>query len=153
MDDLMREAIEASLSSPNRTRKTGAALMTRSGEVLVGANDFPPGIDDTEKRHAGEERYHWIEHAERNVLLQAARKGLATEGSVMATPWFPCSDCARAIVGAGVGALQCTEPDFDDPRWGEGFRRAKEMLLEAGVEVRFVDLDQTPSMEALAIRR
>ena len=149
MDDLMNEAIKVALSSPNRSRKTGAALLTRSGDLLVAANTFPPGIEDREERHAGEERYYWIEHAERNVLLAAARKGVATEGSIMATPWFPCSDCARAIVGAGVGTLLCTEPDLDDPRWGEGFRRSMEMLAEARVGVRYVDLAERRNPETV----
>lgn len=137
----MEAAIEAAQSSPNRTRKTGAALLTRTGHLLVAPNTFPDGIQDREERHEGEERYHWIEHAERNVIFAAARKGLATEGAIMALPWFPCCDCARAIVGAGVARVMCTEPDLDDPRWGPGFRRATEMLAEKGVVVTYVDLD------------
>ena len=139
--DLMRLAVEAAASSPNRSRKTGAALRALDGTVIVGCNDFAPGVRDLDERHEGEERYAWIEHAERAVVAKAARAGVATEGATMALPWYPCDLCANMIVGAGISRLVCTHGDEADPRWGATFVRARKILQEGGVDVETVDKD------------
>lgn len=41
-------------------------------------------------------------HAELNAILQAARYGPTTEGSVLYSTMFPCFACAQAIVNAGI---------------------------------------------------
>ena len=38
-------------------------------------------------------------------------------------PWYPCMDCARALVQAGIVELIAVEPDLADPKWGEDFKR------------------------------
>ncbi len=55
----------------------------------------------------------------------------------MYLPWFPCMDCARAIVQCGLTELIAAEPDLRDARWGNDFQFALEMLREARVAVRF----------------
>ncbi|ODT77685.1 MAG: hypothetical protein ABS76_26495 [Pelagibacterium sp. SCN 64-44] len=128
--------------SPNRSRKTGAAIFWPDGSSMGDCNNFPSGkggrIRDLDERHEGEARYLWIEHAERNVLMTAARYGSTTDGATMATPWFPCVECARCIVGAGIAKLVCTEPDWSEARYN--FRIAETILREGGVEIEFVTL-------------
>jgi cytidine deaminase len=41
-------------------------------------------------------------HAEMAGLLDAARRGVSTEGKILSTTTFPCHDCARHIVAAGM---------------------------------------------------
>ncbi|MGH2878428.1 MAG: deaminase [Solirubrobacteraceae bacterium] len=41
-------------------------------------------------------------HAEMSALLDAARKGHAVKGSTMYVTTFPCHNCARHLLGAGV---------------------------------------------------
>ncbi len=55
----------------------------------------------------------------------------------MYLPWFPCMDCARAIVQSGIKELVALEPDFGDPRWGEDFKEAIDLFGECGVLVRY----------------
>ncbi|PRY03196.1 hypothetical protein B0G73_11649 [Paraburkholderia sp. BL25I1N1] len=57
----------------------------------------------------------------------------------MYLPWFPCVDCARAIVQAGITELIAFRPNLRDERWGPDFVVGLQMLEEAGVAVRFVD--------------
>lgn len=143
--ELLWRAKDVAKTSPNLSRKTGAALSCDDGDgmfaVFLAPNTFPPRIANKPERLEGEARYAWLEHAERNVLHYAASCGIRTSGAKLVTPWFPCVDCARAIVGHGVRTLVCSEPDFDDPRWGPGFRIADEMLREAGVEIVKIDPD------------
>jgi dCMP deaminase len=80
-----------------------------------------------------------MEHAERNAILEAARRGLATEGGLIATTFFPCIDCARAIVGAGLSCVETPPPQFDDPVWGDSFHRSQAILEEGGVEMKLIE--------------
>ena len=52
--------------------------------------------------------------------------------------YFPCTDCARAIVQTGVKTVATPRPEFDDPVWGESFRTSATILAEGAVEVVFL---------------
>jgi len=134
----MEDALRAAAQSPNRVRKVGALLVLRDGTEIAACNTFPPGIRDLEERHAGDGRLVWMEHAERHAIFEAARRGLATAGGHLTSTFFPCIDCARAIVGAGIVCLDTPAPAFDDPVWGAAFERSQIILQEGGVDIRIV---------------
>lgn len=136
--DLLQRAFDAAKASPNRVRQVGAALRFADGASIVACNTFPNGVVDLDWRHDGDGRFVWMEHAERNAIYAAARAGRAIEGATLATTFFPCIDCARAIVQSGVKAVVTPPPAFDDPVWGASFPRSKAILEEGGVELRFV---------------
>jgi dCMP deaminase len=137
--ELMARAKAAAPLSPNRVRQVGAAIAPTDGTaVIASCNTFPKGVRDIEERHLGDGRFVWMEHAERNALYEAARRGVATEGAVLATTFFPCIDCARAIVQSGIAYLCTPEPALDDPVWGEAFLRSRVIIEEGGVEMVFV---------------
>ncbi|HXW20403.1 MAG TPA: deaminase [Roseiarcus sp.] len=134
----IQKALRAGAASPNRVRKVGAVLVSHDGVEIAACNDFPPGVRDLEERHAGDGRFVWMEHAERRAIFAAARRGIATAGARMTSTFFPCIDCARAIVEAGVTRLDAPPPAFDDPVWGSSFERSEVILQEGGVEIRVV---------------
>lgn len=49
-------------------------------------------------------------HAEMAALLDAARRGVAVAGARLFTTTFPCHNCARHIIGAGVREVIYREP-------------------------------------------
>ncbi len=54
-------------------------------------------------------------HAERNALIQAARHGIATNGSTLfLTCGIPCKDCLIEIINAGVKEVFVTDTEFYD---------------------------------------
>jgi dCMP deaminase len=134
----MEMALRASSLSPNRVRRVGAILVARDGTEIAACNTFPAGVRDLEERHQGDGRFVWMEHAERHAIFEAARRGVATAGAHLTTTFFPCIDCARAIVDAGVACLDAPAPDFDDPVWGGSFGRSQTILTEGRVEIRTV---------------
>ena len=136
----MPQALRASTLSPNRIRKVGAVLLLKDGTEISACNNFPLGVRNIEERHAGDGRLVWMEHAERLAIFEAARVGAATLGSHMTSTFFPCIDCARAIVAAGIEFLDTPAPAFDDPVWGSSFERSQVILQEGGVEIRVVDV-------------
>ena len=134
--DLFDAAITAARGSPNQVRKVGAVLLPDDGGAAIATcNTFPAGVADTGQRHLGDGRLIWMEHAERNAIYAAARSGRSTQGATLASSYFPCTDCARAIVQAGIRRLITLAPDPADPVWGASFGPSETMLREAGVVI------------------
>lgn len=68
-------------------------------------------------------------HAERNALIQAARNGISTLGTIMyAYCALPCKDCTIEIINAGVKRVVCLKGDDYD-------RYARVLFEECGVEI------------------
>lgn len=145
----MDQAILAARQSPNRVRKVGVVLVTKGGDAtLTACNTYPQGVRDLEERHAGNGRFVWMEHAERNAIFAAARRGLATQGARLTTTYFPCIDCARAIVQSGITEVHSLPPDLADPVWGEAFLSSRVILEEGGVALHFSARDPTGVRDA-----
>lgn len=49
-------------------------------------------------------------HAEMSAITDAARRGVPTQGATLFTTTFPCHNCARHIVAAGVKRVVFIEP-------------------------------------------
>jgi dCMP deaminase len=141
LEALLERAVAAAAGSPNRVRRVGAVLVTAGAEIAA-CNTFPPGVRNLPERAAGENRFIWLEHAERTALFAAAKRGLATDGGLLVSTYFPCTDCARAIVLAGVKTVATPRPEFDDPVWGQSFRTSAAILSEGAVEVVYLAEDQ-----------
>ena len=141
-EDLLAAAIAAARHSPNLVRHVGAVLVSADGRTRLSAcNTFPHGVQDTPQRHEGNGRLVWMEHAERNAIFAAARAGMATEGATLAASFFPCLDCARAIVQSGIRHLHTLPPAYDDPVWGASFEPSRVILEEGGVALHFSQRD------------
>ena len=80
-------------------------------------------------------KYLWSEHAERNAVYNAARLGVPLVGCTCYVNWFPCADCARAVIQCGMIRLVGLEPTDADETWDAAMAVAREMFDEAGIEV------------------
>lgn len=127
----------ASLNSNDPDTKVGCLIMSGNDVLSVAWNEFPDGVKDTEERRTRPLKYKYTEHAERAAIYDAAKRGVALEGATMYLPYYPCSDCARAIICCGIRELVCYAPNFECPTWGQEFRIAGDMLFEAEVIVTF----------------
>lgn len=134
-------ARQVATRSKDRSTKVGCVIVGPDNEIRsTGYNGFPRGIDDgNEARHSRPEKYLWTEHAERNAIYSAARVGVPLKDCRAYLPWFPCMDCARALVQSGIAELIAVQPDLADPKWGEDFKRVGVLLEEAGVRLRFIE--------------
>jgi deoxycytidylate deaminase len=54
--------------------------------------------------------YGRVVHAEMEALLSCARNGLSTRGTTMYCTTFPCHNCAKHIIAAGVERVVYVEP-------------------------------------------
>jgi dCMP deaminase len=115
---------------------------TRVGAVIVrpnhtiaslGYNGLPRGVQDTPDRlHDRPTKLAMTVHAEVNAIL-SAREPLHGY-TIYVHPMHPCSQCAAAIIQAGIRRV-VTIPGDGDGRWAESFRVSQEMFGEAGVHV------------------
>ena len=136
-------ATEVSKKSKDRSTKVGVVIVSDDHSVLdVGFNGFPRGVNDhNEDYHQRPMKYMVTEHAERNAIYNCARNGKSTKGATLYlnTKGFPCADCARAIIQAGIKEVVTNEGDFEgaSPQWVESCNMGLTMLKEAGVNVRY----------------
>lgn len=129
--DMARAAAEF---SKDRSTKVGTIILTPDDGFSMGYNGFPRGVnDDVEERHERPAKYTWSEHGERNAIYNAARAGLRLNGSILFCTKFPCTECARAIIQAGIKEIVSYAET--DPRWIDQFSTTITMLGEAKVAV------------------
>jgi dCMP deaminase len=137
---MMGKAQERAANSTDRSRQVGCIIVGEdSGIIAEGWNTVPNGCDHTEERHQRPAKYAWTEHAERNAIYHAAREGRPTKGATIYVPWYPCADCARAVIQSGIRRIVAFPPNFADPQWGPDFRVVQDMLKEAGVETSLLE--------------
>lgn len=135
--DACRYAAEFSVDPHTQN---GALLVSTMGPVVWAANTMPE-IEARPERLVRPKKYLYIEHAERNAIYLAARRGICTEGATLYVPWFACADCARAIIQAGIKrVVGHIVPWLQTPeRWKDSVRVAEGMLEEAGVVGSYLD--------------
>lgn len=104
--------------------------------VAIGYNSFPRGIvDNLPERQVRPKKYLYFEHAERNALYGAARKGFSLKDCRIYVPWMPCADCARGIIQCGLTEVVISKTTVPQ-RWFENCYSSAEMFQEAGLGVR-----------------
>jgi dCMP deaminase len=128
--------------SKDQSTQVGAVIIGPTQEVRsMGYNGAPRGCsaDEDGRGEQRPEKYFWFSHAELNAITNAARVGTPLAGSTIVVTHFPCMDCARAIVQAGIVRVVVREPEqaFCD-RWEEHISRALRLFDECEVEVTYV---------------
>ena len=103
-DYFMTMVYLVAMRSKDESTHVGAVIVGPNKEIRsTGYNSFPMGInDDVPERQERPEKYFWFSHAERNAVYLAARVGIPVEGCTMYTNGIPCTDCAFAVIQAGI---------------------------------------------------
>ncbi|WP_146993157.1 deoxycytidylate deaminase [Bradyrhizobium macuxiense] len=134
-------AIHIGSWSKDRSKGVGCVIVGRRNTVVsTGFNGFPRGVDDSlPERHARPSKYQWTEHAERNAIYNAAGGGGAVEGCRLYTQRYPCAECARGIVQAGIAEVICPPPPIELHEQ-LSIDVSQAILREGGVLVRLVSM-------------
>ena len=126
-----------SRKSRDPSTQIGCVIVDQDNQIVAtGFNGPCRGMDDNDPDiHQRPAKYDYYEHAERNAIYSAARRGVATKGCklYLAGKHFCCHQCARAIVQAGIVEVFMTEPDYTSVDYK--FDIAMEHLVEAKVRV------------------
>tara|TARA_B100000927_G_scaffold161479_1_gene130149 strand:+ start:13570 stop:13992 length:423 start_codon:yes stop_codon:yes gene_type:complete len=125
--------------SDDPSRGVGTIIVDQNNNILsYGSNTIPTGVIKDVDRVNKPNKYKWIEHSERNAIYSAAKRGISLDGSKMYCTYFPCCDCARAIIQSGIIELITSKPDINHEKWGESWNLASLMLEESGVKIRYI---------------
>lgn len=117
--------------------RAGAVITLNKRILSTGYVGSPSGIahcDEvghemhTIKHEDGTESRHCIRtaHAEQNAINNAARIGVAIEGSTMYCKMIPCYKCAQSIINSGIIRVVALK-DY------HGSKRTKEIFKEADI--------------------
>lgn len=126
--------------SKDPSTKTGAVVVGPDKEIrATGYNGPVRGVDDdVQERFERPVKYEFFEHAERNALYNACLTGVSLKGCVMYATHAPCTDCARAIIQAGIKTVVTNKIVIDEntPKntWRDKLIYSEQMFREAGVE-------------------
>ena len=102
--------------------------------ISTGYNGLPNGCSDDEypwEREGEETKYPYVVHAELNAILNANGRDL--RGSRLYVALFPCNECAKAIIQAGVKEVLYLSDKYADT---SATRASKRMMDSAGVAYR-----------------
>lgn len=125
--------------SRDRETKIGAVIVDEDNQIVAtGYNGFPRGVEYSDERLQRPAKYDFFEHAERNAIFAAARRGIPLKGCrlYLAGKHFSCLDCARAIIQTGISSVFMPEPDLSNAAYK--FQTALNLFEESGVRVTFV---------------
>lgn len=132
----LRIAEEVRLWSKDPGTKVGCVLVNERRIISTGYNGFPQTISDDLERYIDREyKLSVTVHAEKNAILNAAKNGTKVEGSTLYVTFPPCSQCASAVIQAGVAKVVCPDPATAPERWRSNFIAANNLFYEAGVKV------------------
>ena len=76
--------------------------------ISSGHESFAKVLDDT--RVDGLIEFSRATHAEMAALLDAARRGVSVQGAILYSSTFPCHNCAKHIITAGICRVVFIEP-------------------------------------------
>ncbi len=114
--------------------QVGACIVSSDNKILsMGYNGFPMGCSDDEFSWAreGEEletKYPFVTHGELNAILNY--RGGSLEGTKLYVSLFPCNECAKAIIQAGIKTVVY---DSDKYEGTMANKASKRMFDAAGV--------------------
>ena len=130
-------ALLSAKRSKDPSTQVGACIVSDDNKIMsVGYNGFPRGCSDDEYpwERSGESsndtKYPFVCHAELNAILNSGGHNLA--GSRIYVALFPCNECAKAIIQAGIKTVIYDCDKYDGTPMN---LVSKKLLKTAGVEV------------------
>ncbi|KAL4448403.1 hypothetical protein ABPG75_005622 [Micractinium tetrahymenae] len=153
-DYFMAVAFLSAQRSKDPNKQVGACIVDQNNVICgIGYNGFPRGCADSElpwskKSRRGDPldtKYPYVCHAEMNAILN--KNGASVAGAKVYVTMFPCNECAKLMIQAGISEVVFHEakdqpPRSDSPLITTSFNRdqqyaaSRRLLALAGVQLR-----------------
>ncbi|MDY3917448.1 MAG: dCMP deaminase family protein [Candidatus Limivivens sp.] len=130
----MGVAMLSGMRSKDPNTQVGACIVSPDNKILsMGYNGFPIGCsDDTfpweREGPELENKYFYTTHSELNAILNY--RGGSLDGAKLYVTLFPCNECAKAIIQAGIKTVVY---DCDKYAGAANVIASKRMMDAAGV--------------------
>ncbi|MCQ2540975.1 MAG: dCMP deaminase family protein [Lachnospiraceae bacterium] len=105
------------MRSKDPNTQVGACIVSDDNKILsMGYNGFPKGCSDDEfpwdrEGDPLETKYPYVTHSELNAILNY--RGGSLEGTKLYVSLFPCNECAKAIIQAGITTVVYDDDKYD----------------------------------------
>ena len=146
----MLVSILSSARSKDPNTQVGACIVSPENRILsIGYNGAPNGFDDDSFPwdREGEElntKYPYVVHAEENAILNFPGKKDDLKGSRIYVDLFPCNECAKTIVQAGIKEVIYLCDKYKDTSSNIASRR---IFDECGVTYRKYELTESVTID------
>ena len=130
------------MRSKDPNTQVGACIVSDDNKILsMGYNGFPKGCSDDEfpwdrEGDPLETKYPYVTHSELNAILNY--RGGSLEGTKLYVSLFPCNECAKAIIQAGITTVVYDDDKYD----GTPMNIAAKRLFDAA-GVRYIKYEHT----------
>ena len=122
----------AGFRSKDPSTQVGCCIVSADNKILtIGYNGLPRGCSDDafpwgrDDEDELETKYPYVVHSELNAILNY--RGGSLEGAKLYVSLFPCNECAKAIIQAGISTVIYDDDKYHDAPSTKASRR----LLEA----------------------
>ncbi|MDR0832250.1 MAG: dCMP deaminase family protein [Bacillales bacterium] len=136
VDYFMGVAKLASLRSKDPHTQVGACIVNSENKIVsVGYNGLPTGLKEENypwqeiNGQLHETKYAYVVHAELNAILNTNRNS-SLKGTTIYTTLFPCNECVKAIIQAGIKKIVYLEDKYQS---SPPIIAARKMLDDAGI--------------------
>lgn len=136
----MGVALLSGCRSKDPGTQVGACVVNKQNKIVgTGYNGLPIGCHDDEfpwdkQGNFLDTKYPYVCHAELNAILNNI--GMNLQGCKIYTALFPCNECAKAIIQAGITEVVYLSDKYNGQESAVASRR---MLETAGVTCRKVN--------------
>lgn len=119
------------MRSKDPNTQVGACIVSNDNKILsMGYNGFPLGCSDDDfpwerEGEALDTKYPFVTHAELNAILNY--RGGSLERTKLYVSLFPCNECAKAIIQAGIKTVVYDSDIYE----GSMENRASKKLFDA----------------------
>jgi len=133
----MGVALLSAMRSKDPGTQVGGCIVSENNRIMsVGYNGMPSGCSDDNYPWDREgapldTKYLFVCHAELNAILN--HRGPSLEGCRIYTTLFPCNECAKALIQAGIKEVIYMQDKYADT---DSVIASKMMMKSAGVSFR-----------------
>lgn len=139
----MRVAVAAALRSKDPNTQVGACIAGTDHRILsVGYNGTPTGLDDEDfpwetTDDPLTDKHNYVIHAEANAILNFRGSLKELTGATVYVTLFPCQECAKMLVQAGIGEVVYLDDKYHDTL---GCAISRSVLDRCGVKYRQISV-------------
>ena len=98
--------------SPCERLQVGCVLVKDNRIVSQGYNGFLPGCPHDSIVRDGHEQN--TVHAEQNAIADCAKRGILTDGATAYITHYPCINCTKILISAGITEIKYNEDYKND---------------------------------------
>ena len=113
------QALVSSFRSPSKKLQVGAVIVQDNRLVGTGYNGYFPGAPH-EAINVNNHEVNTV-HAEQNAIAFAAKNGISVNHSTMYVTHYPCLNCTKLIIAAGIKKVIHLHDYNNDPVAGQLF--------------------------------